>query len=325
MADYKQIRILKRYWTKLKTFFLSRNVLSFTFFLALSTVFWFINTLEKERETTLSIPIRYAHIPKNILLTNTPESKLNLSIKDKGANLLNYYSKKALPLTIDLNRTFYEKGSIMIISDELLDKVSKQILPTTVIQSISPDTLFIQYEKLSQRVVPIRISGNIELAQQYTLSEEVRIEPAEITVFGPKHILDTLSYIPTEEIDFKDIQDTVSKRIKLNSQENLRFSTHEVDIHIASEMFTEKDIKLPITCINCPGNLMIRTFPTSVNVKFNVGLSRFNEAENIKIILDYNEIEAGSAKQRLKPVCSDSHISNICLSPEEVEFILEPK
>ena len=325
MAESSQIRILRIYLVKLKTFFKSKNVLSFLFFLCLSTVFWFVNALGKERETSMSLPIRYTGIPQNILITNDPVSQLTLSVKDEGNNLLSYFSKKTLPLVVELDQTFYEKGKIIITSDELLSKITKHLLPSTVVKTISPDTILIQYEKLSTKTLPVRIDGNIELAKQYTFSEAIRIEPAEITVFAPKYILDTMTCVRTELLKQHNVKDSLTLTAKLEPVKLLRFSTDEVKISIFSEKFTEKTIKVPISFINCPSNLVIRTFPTAVNVKFNVGMSRFNDTENIKVVLDYKDITKESIKQKPKVITTNSYISNIQISPEEVEFVLEEK
>ena len=72
MADKNGIRILKHYSQKLKSFFLSKDILSFLLFLVLSAGFWFVNALGKEKETTLSIPVRYVGIPVNVAITNSP-------------------------------------------------------------------------------------------------------------------------------------------------------------------------------------------------------------------------------------------------------------
>ncbi|MDR1585257.1 MAG: YbbR-like domain-containing protein [Prevotellaceae bacterium] len=305
---------------------MSKNVLSFLFFLCLSTVFWFANTLEKERETTMSLPVRYTGIPRNIQVTNSPETKMTVSLKDKGNTLLGYYRKRPLSLVIDLvDRDFYEKGEIIITSDELAARISKLMLPSTIVQSISPDTLYVQYEKLSTRILPVRINGEIEPAQQYTFSEATRVEPGEITVFAPKHVLDTLSSIKTEYVKLNNVKDNISVTIKLMPVESLRFSTDEVRISVFPEKFTEKNIKLPVTFVNCPRHLTIRTFPATVNVKFNVGLSRFNRTDDIRIVLDYNKISKTDIKQKPEIVTNNPYISNIQLSPEEVEFVLEEK
>ena len=325
MAENSFIRILKIYLIKLKAFFLSKDVLSFLFFLLLSTIFWFVNILGKERETTITVPVIYTNIPQNIAITNTLVENITLSVKDEGKKLLNYSSKKRSPLIIDLGRVFYEKSEIIISPDELSARISRYVLPTTTVMSINPDTLYIQYEKLASRTLPIQIDGEIEPAPQYFFSTPIRLEPGEVTVFAPERILDTLKNVKTERLNYKNIKDTISEKIRLQPIPSVKFASSETKISIYPEMFTEKAVQLPIVFLNCPKHLTIRTFPATVSVKFNVGITHFNEQNDIQIVLDYNEIDKKKNKQKPQVVTAASYISNVQISPEEVEFILEEK
>ena len=91
------------------------------------------------------------------------------------------------------------------------------------------------------------------------------------------------------------------------------------------EMFTEKEMQLPLTIINQPENATIRTFPAFINVRFNVGLSHFKQikSDDLKAVFDYNEISKGINKQKVKIVNQASYISNLRHSPEEVEYLIE--
>ena len=325
MAANSFIRILRIYLLKLKTFFTSKSVLSFLFFLLLSTIFWFVNVLGKERETTITIPIRYIGIPQNIAITNIPAENIVLSVSDEGQVLLNYSYQEQSPLIVDLRREYYEKGEIKITSEELNAKISRYLSSTTVVRSIYPDTIFIKYERLATRTLPIQIDGNFEPANQYVFREPIRVEPAEITVFAPKHILDTLTSVKTEYLELVNLKETTSASAKLMPIESVRFSSSEVKVSIFPEMFTEKSIQIPITVSNPPKQLTIRTFPAVVDVKFNVGMSHFNKENDIQVVLDYNEIDKSANKHKLKFITTASYISNVQIFPKEVEFVLEEK
>jgi hypothetical protein len=316
------------YLQKLKSFFLSKDILSFLLFLALSAAFWFFNSLGKEKETEITIPIHYAGLPQFIAISNNPPTEIKLSVKDQGLHLLTYNKNHNKPLTIDLSRFFYQKGEILITSDQLMGKVNRYLLPTTTILDIYPDSLLIQYEKLSMTVLPIELVSQIELAHQHVLSNTIKLKPSHVTVFGPKRILDTLKTIRTELLNLKNITDTNSYICKLSPVKSVTYSAKDTKVTVCVEQFTEKNIQIPITAINCPGNLTIRTFPTQVVVSYTVGLSHFNQIypKDIQVYLDYNDLKSVKvSKQKLKIKNNSINISNIRISPQEVEFILEQK
>lgn len=328
MAENSVIKLLRYYMQKLKSFFLSKDILSFSLFVALSAAFWFVNALGKERETNINIPVRYVGVPQNVAITNSPPTLISISVKDQGLRLFSYSRRNLTPLTIDLSRVFYEKGDIVITSDQLSGRIGRYIQPTTIVLGIKPDSILVQYQKLSVKKLPIELNANIELATQYMLSNEIQIEPSHVTVFGPRQILDTLKSVRTEFVEFKNLNDTNVFRISLKPIESIRFSTKDTKVSLFVELFTEKTVQRPITFINCPDHLLIRAFPAFANLTFNVGLSHFNSlTENdIRVYLDYNELKAAKMnKHKLKVENNASYISNIRVSPDEVEFLLEQK
>jgi hypothetical protein len=328
MAEKKGIKFLGFNLQKLKSFFLSKDILSFLFFLALSSAFWFVHALGKERETTIVIPVRYVGVPLNVAITNSPPSEISLNIKDQGLRLFDYSTNHLTPLTIDLSRVFYQKGEILITPDLLSGRISRYLKPTTTVLDIHPDSILIQYEKLGVKTLPIKLYTKIELAHQYMLSHDFQVEPNMVTVFGPRKMLDSMKFVRTEYLNLKNLNDTGYYFCKLKPIKLIRYSANRVKVSIFVEPFTERKVQIPITAINCPGHLSVRTFPAIVNAVYTVSLSQFNtlSPNDIQVYLDYNDLKTSKdSKQRLKIKNNTAHISNIRISPSEVEFILEEK
>jgi hypothetical protein len=330
MADKTGIKIFRYYLQKLKSFFLSKDILSFLLFLVLSASFWFIHALGKDRETTLTVPLRYIGVPLNVAITNSPPEEIQISIKDQGLRLFDYSRSHISPLTIDLSRKYYQKGEILITSDQLSGKISRymHLMPTTTVLDVHPDSILIQYQKLSKKNLPVELVSNIELAHQYILSEKIKIEPDRVTVFGPKSVIDTLKSVRTELLELANLSDTVYLRCKLKPAKLLRYSASQCKVSIFVEPFTERKVQIPVIAIGCPPQLSIRTFPAFVSATYTVGLSHFNmlNPNDIQVFLNYNDLKSNKfSKQKLQIKNNTAHISNIRISPEEVEFILEQK
>jgi hypothetical protein len=330
MADKSGIRFLKYYSQKLKSFFLSKDILSFLLFLALSAGFWFVHSLGKDRETTITIPVRYIGIPLNVAITNSPPTEIQLNVKDKGLQLLDYSKREHTPLCIDVHRTFNQKGEILITPDQLSGRINRymRMQPTTTVLDIHPDSILLQYQKLSEKTLPVELVSKIELANQYMLSDKVLVEPSKVLVYGPKKMLDTMTVVRTEPVVLKNQKDTIYLNCKLKPIKKLRFSSNRIKLSVFVEPFTERKVVIPITAINCPANLSVRTFPAFVNVTYTVGLSHFRtlNPNDMQVFLDYNALEAGKlSKQKLIVKNNSTFISNIRISPEEVEFLLEEK
>lgn len=326
MADHSGIKILQYFLQKLKSFFLSKDILSFLLFLAFSAAMWFVHALDKERETLIEIPVRVVGVPPNIqIISNVPEF-IEVDVRDKGMNLLAYSHAKKIPLTIDVSRAFNQKGEFLISSDVLRSRLDHYLQPTTSVIEIHPDTILIQYEKQSLAVLPVKLVADIEPAHQHVISDTSKVEPSTVTVYGPKKEVEALRFVPTERLVLKDVADTVSVVCRLNPIRHIRFSPNKVKVTIFAEQFTEKKIQIPVQSINCPPGLIIRTFPATVSVVYTLGLSHFNSNQlpDIKVYIDYNDVRDNQlSRQKLKIINSTPYISNVRIDPQDVEFLLE--
>lgn len=326
MAENSMLRFLEKVYIKLKAFLFSKNALSFLLFFVLSSGFWFMNALDKEREATIAIPLQFVGLAKDILITNDLPKEITVVVKDQGINLLSYSRNKIQDIVFDVDGNFYEKGKILFSSDQIRGKLSRFLLSTTSIIEIKPDSMMLHYEKLHTATLPIELNIELNFKHQYILSQKLRLRPDSVTVFGPKQVLDTLRSIKTESLVLNEIDDTLSIDVKLLPVHLVKYASNESRLNLYVEMFTEKKLELPVKVLNSPPNVIVRTFPAKVKVSFNVGLSQFNavNSRNLEVHFDYNEITRGAqTKQQLKVSSQNSHISNIIISPSEVEYLIE--
>ncbi|MCL2597612.1 MAG: hypothetical protein FWD66_08175 [Paludibacter sp.] len=297
-------------------------------FLLISALAWFLNALDKEQDATFRLPVSYIGIPKNILITDSLPEFLILNIRDNGRQIFKYQRNVNQPMTIDLSRTFYEKGEFSITADQLRGQIMRYMQPSTAIERIRPDTITVNYEKLSTAKVRVIPDFDIETASQHMLSAEPTVEPSEITVFAPKNILDTLQFIKTQKITLNDMKLSIDVKAMLKPEPSVRFSTDNVTLQVKVEMFTEKTLQIPITIINCPENILIKTFPSIVDVTFNVGADSYNKVKisDIQVIFDYRDIRSNDrGKISLHAQALAPYISNIQIKPSNVEFVIEKR
>jgi len=328
MDRKNQIVFLNNFLLKLKSFFWSKDILSFLLFLAISGGFWYVHALGKERERTIVVPIKYVGLPLDMAILNNPPNEISLDIKDQGIRLYDYSGKNLIPLTIDLKRPLNQKGEILFLADFLKTRLGKYLKSTTTLLDMHIDSILIQYEKLSSKLVPIEFSAKIDLAHQFKYSNEIKLQPNFLRVYGPKSVLDTLKFVHTECPVLKNLNDTLSFRCKLKPGKLLHYSKNETKVTIFVEQFTERKEQIPVTFINCPTGLFIRTFPAYVNATFTVGVSQFKtfKATDFEVYLDYTELKTDKfSKHFLKVKNNTKQISNIRISPQEVEYILEQK
>lgn len=314
---------------KIKNRLFTKDMLIFLFFLVLAAAFWFVHSLDQQRETTLKIPVDFMGIPEDVAVENKLPSHIEIKIRDEGMTLMKYNAKSAVPLALDLDRVYFSKGKILISSDQLKNRISRYVLPTTAVLEIKPDSIVIFYHKLISKTLPIKMKGNVELAPQYIMSDSLQIEPSSVKVFGPKNILDTMKAVYTEELNLKSISDTTFMSVNLQKPpKGVKYAFNEAKLGIFVEMFTEKKLQIPVTVINAPANVNVRIFPSSVEAVYNIGLSNFNKVNDhdIQVVFNYEEAKnIGKRHYNLQIINNSRYISNLHINPESVEFLIDEK
>jgi len=127
---------------------INRDVVVFAFFLFLAFIFWYLNSLGKESEAGIKLPVIYTGIPKGRVIGNEPQVWLNLYLKGTGSSIMKLKFKlRNSPVTIDISKVNYKKVAgrgldYYIVSSGLTNSLSVQLNSGCEITSIKPDTLF---------------------------------------------------------------------------------------------------------------------------------------------------------------------------------------
>jgi hypothetical protein len=130
--------------------FNKRNIVVFAFFLLLSFVFWYLNSLGKDLEADIRYPVRYNNIPNDWKLNENVPRKLNLFLSGPGHSILRMkISGKHSPLVIDFSKVHYQRiqdsksADYYIVTSNLVPNFNSQMKAVCKITSVKPDTLFL--------------------------------------------------------------------------------------------------------------------------------------------------------------------------------------
>lgn len=137
----------KKYYTTVKNFLLgpkNKEFLIFLFFFFVSAAFWLLQSLNETFDVELKVPLKLENVPSDVVITSDLPSDLNVMVRDKGTVLVRYiYGTEQVPVRVDYKD--YDKGNASgRVSVTLLDvqkKVQAQLLSSTRIVSLKPDTL----------------------------------------------------------------------------------------------------------------------------------------------------------------------------------------
>ncbi len=302
-----------------------KKVLTFLFFLTLSSVFWIILVLSNPIEGTVVVPVRYVGIPDSIFLKNDLPQQITVSMSDKGIALLRM---AVYPDTVEVNvRNYIRTNNTLIKDEQLVQLLKSRLNKNAVIQKYSPTRISLDYELLQAKKVPVIFDGTVNTKTNFLLSGDIIVEPDSVLAYSSGTILSTLDIAYTVAEQFDNVDKDIRSNLKIKSLHRVKFVPDVVEVNIPVAEFAEKEFTVPIRCLNQPANINVIFFPSNVTVSFAVSLSQFNKIlpEDFGIDLDYNELLSAKDRNihlRLTKTPS-SMIQNISISPSRVEFILE--
>jgi len=324
----------------IKKFFARRNVkpdkrfIIFLIFVFIATIFWFLNQLEQEYETEVTLPVRYTSFPKDKILVNELPKYFDIRVKGFGYKLLEYkISNKFLPFVIDVNsitlRMYSRKDYIKFyaLTRNLSDKIEQQLSSELQIIKIQPDTLFFDFADRIHKKVPVVSKVNPLPASQYMIKGNVLMNPDSVTISGANPIIDTINKIYTKEVEVSDLAKNYQEQIALEQYSNVDYSDEKVEVSITLEKYTEGSIKVPLKVNNIPDSLVLRTFPDEVSVSYFVALSDYDKVlpQFFDAVVDYNDINFNNNRVKVKITNSPDYIRSLRFYPQAVEYLIERK
>lgn len=311
-----------------------RRLIVFLFFVVLSTIFWFLNQLEEEYVTEISLPVRYTNFPSDKILVNDLPNHFDLRVRAHGYKLLEYkISNKFLPFSINVNsltlRMHSQSNYAKFFSlTRLLNRdIEDQLRSELEIVSISPDTLFFEFADRIFKKVPVVSQLNLVLASQYMIKGNIQFDPDSITISGANPIVDTIEQVYTKQLDLLDLNKNYNDEVDLAEIRNVKFSDKEVDVIVSIEKFTEGAQKVKLNVINVPDSLIIRTFPKEITVTYFVTLSDYEKVlpQLFEAVVDYNETANPDNKLNISIHNFPDYIQSLRYNPKSVEYIIERK
>lgn len=320
------VRTTYRFFRNCLSGILNRQFLIFLFFLGLSTAFWFILTLDQEYEFEVTIPVRLVDVPNNVIITTDLPKEVHVTLKDKGVAMLRYkYGAVLKPISFSFKNYASRSGHSVIPNTDLLKQVATQLMAGTRLVAARPDPLEFYFNNGSCKRVPVRLAGVVKPDELFYISS-ISIRPQYVTVYASQAILDTLTAVYVEPVNYRNLSDTVRTTRRIRPIKGAKIMPSRASIVIRVDQMTEKTVSVPVQWVNFPATKVLRTFPAKVDVTFQVGASEYKyiTADNFVIVVNYDQVQNNKTNQctlSLKTI--PRGVSNVRISPSTVDYVIE--
>lgn len=302
---------------------LNKEFLIFLFFLALSGAFWLLMTLNETMEREFKIPVRLSGVPRNAVITGELPDTVRVTVRDKGFTLVTYDFR---PLVFRFsNYADEDEGKGVIPLTDVQKQVLSQMYGSSKLLQVKPGAFDFYFTYGTSKKVPVVFRGKITTNKSYYLAH-TEFYPSMVTVYANKQQLDKLQTVEIEPFNYRNLQDTIRQAVKIRKIRGVKIVPSTVRLSVYPDVLTEEAIDVPITAINMPPGMVLRTFPSKVTVRFTIGASLFRTIKPnlFKVVVDYEELAANpSDKCTLQLRSVPRSVSKASLEIDRVDYLLE--
>ena len=226
-------------------------------------MFWFLTKLSKEYDSTISYPLTYENLPKDKLLQETPQDKVDIHIKATGFKIL---SGKLFPKTLKVdasNLISKSANDFYLLLPRQKSSIQKQMNTGVTIDHFIKDSINFNLGFLGTKKVPVQLVSDITYQTGYNIDGEIRIQPDSVLIAGPESILDTIQSVLTNNLVKRDLDTSIDEELglrKFESSLNVNLDVEKVKIDAIVEKFTEGTQTIAFTIVNPPEGVKINTF-----------------------------------------------------------------
>ncbi len=303
------------------------DILVFFGALVVAMGFWVLQRLNDTFEMEVKVPLSLTGVPRGVTLTTPLPSSVQVTLRDRGTQLMNYMRHRIRPVTLEFS--LYDDGGATgrgyVPIADVQHAINAQMLTSTVIQRITPDTLEFFYNRGLHRRLPVRFLGTAEATERNYL-HSITFSPDSVIVYAPALVLDTMTHAYTEETHISNIEEDYVDNLRLRPMRGVKYEPDVVQMKARVDYYTEKTVSVPIVGVNFPADKVLRAFPAQVDVTVRVGAMNYNNisADGFVLTVSYEDL-INHPGDRFRPEVKSipQGTSSPRLSPPECEYLIE--
>lgn len=300
--------------------------LTFLFFLLISALLWFLIKLSKEYTTQTVFTVVYTQAPVNKWVSSS-DQKVNLSFVADGFVTLRHnlirqpnrvveISLEEVPYRLEGGNT-YSYGS-QYVAERVADWLGVPAGNVTM----NDDKQYFNMEDLQQKELPVQVPLDVTTQRQYYLYGDPIVEPATLTVYGPKSVLDTVEVLYTEPFVATGANADITRPLAVDYFGGVIQATEQtVQVTVRVEQYTETQVEVPVTVAD---SLQVRFFPETMKVRCLVPIRDFASLSPAAFVVlaDTAQLHLRQPLLDIRLVQVPEHVQVIKTEPEQVEYLI---
>ncbi|MGJ1238548.1 CdaR family protein [Sphingobacterium sp. G1-14] len=270
-----------------------RKINVFVRCVGISLLAWLLFSISNQYTVSVKAAIEYVNLPEKRAFHPQQSDTVKVKLEMTGWQFL--FSKAALEtpkVQVDLSSL---KTKDWIVFSNQLGFINRQFPHEQRVVSVSPDTLFFDFSKQTQRKVPVKPLANIGFKRGYGFIADTKVTPAYVTITGPYEDVSAIEYWETDTVRGKEVETDVRTVANLarNQKANINVYPTSVEVLMPVGELTEKIIELPVKVENGQRYSSVRLSPSKVVVTVLMSVKDYNTytSRDFEAVVDLSDWE----------------------------------
>lgn len=296
----------------------------FSFFFALSFLFWIITKLSNTYNSSVEFAVNFVDIPELIVLDQHYDTKIKADITASGFELLIYhYFNNIINVSIQNADYSGDLAKVDLMGQKF--SLQQQFYQNATLNLISPPNLTFSFDELKRKKIPVAPPKKVNFKPGYDRTGDWVIVPDSIWVYGASQKVDTLRRLFIEPLSDEYIDYNINENARVLPLDQIKYETEIVLLKAGVKRFTEKSLEVLINIKNLPDSLAIKLFPQSLNVTFLVLIDKAEgiNAADFNFICDFNQVQTNKKNAldvflEVEPI----GVTNVRWKPKKVDYLI---
>jgi len=245
--------LLKNFWLKVVAF-------------AMAFMIWVHVATNKIYNHELQLPVTEVVLKNGLTLAASPPDSLRVAVSATGKQLLR---RKWRDRGLRINANQYQAGRFNMTISAMNTGLAQQTSEVSLDEVIAPTIIRLEIDHEDSTEIPVEADVEAVAADGFAIGHQLRVEPATITLTGPRSKLDEVATVKTRVKQLESLRNTVTVRLPLVAPDGFGFAVHPDSVAVTIPVLPVKTRvfeKLPIAVLNAPVK-PVRFHPDKVTVE----------------------------------------------------------
>lgn len=243
---------------------------------------WALFAVSNKYNYAVKAGVQYVNAPPNKAFHPLQPDTVNVRLETTGWQLLfSAFRPTIHAIQVDLGGL---QTRNWIVFANQLGFINRQFPANQDVISVSPDTLYFDFSKQTERKIPVNPVYQIEFGKQHAIIDQLTVSPEYVTITGPLEDVVEIESWDTDTIRGLGVNSPLRATVQLqhNQRANINVYPTTVEVGIPIGEVTEKIIEVPLKVENGRAFSAVKLFPSKVRLTVMVSLR------------DYTKITSGS-------------------------------